>query len=225
MNQANLRGTSLAAVALFLLLVLSCREGSPGDSPIPTATGLATESKVIVLQNQGCGMEGHTPRGFAGMGTGLFAGENLNPRFPEDDVVQLFLTFDLSALPSGTMISALLSSERALVSGTPMKDLGPLRAEEVRYSKFSLALWNLKSIVGDDDCEFAASPEGPFRCDLANAVRNSLNGSYPLVQFRLLMELARDNDGTQDLVSFFIVDSNTNQPGIFKLAVTVEQGS
>jgi hypothetical protein len=39
------------------------------------------------------------------------------------------------------------------------------------------------------------------------------------------MELARDNDGTQDLVSFFIVDSNTNQPGIFKLAVTVEQGS
>ena len=95
----------------------------------------------------------------------------------------------------------------------------------MRYSKFSLALWNLKSIVGDDDCEFAASPEGPFRCDLANAVRNSLNGSYPLVQFRLLLELARDNDGTQDLVSSFIVDSNTNQPGIFKLAVTVEQGS
>ena len=128
MNQANLRVTFLAALALFLLLVLSCGEGSSGDSPIPAATGLPIESKVIVLQNQGGGMEGHTPMGFPGMGTGLFAGDNLNPRFPEGDGVQLFLTFDLSALPSGKIISALLSSDRASVSGTPMKDLGPLRA-------------------------------------------------------------------------------------------------
>ena len=170
-------------------------------------------------------MEGHTPRGFQGMGTGLFAGDNLNPRFPNGDGVQIFLTFDLSIVPAGKVVSAVLRSDRASVRGTPFKDLGALRAEEIRYSKFSSALWNLEPIAGGDGCEFATSSDGPFRCDLADAVRNSLNDSYPFAQFRLLLDRAGDNDGTQDLVSFFIADSNTNQPGIFKLEVTVEPGN
>ena len=73
-----------------------------------------------------------------------------------------------------------------------------------------------------NECEFAASSEGPFRCDLADAVRSSLNDSYPFAQFRLRLDRAGDNDGIQDLVAFFIADSNTNQPGIFELEVTVE---
>ncbi len=57
------------------------------------------------------------------MGSGLFAGDNLNPRSPEGDGVQFFLTFDLSAVPEGRVVSAMLSSENASVSGTPFKDL------------------------------------------------------------------------------------------------------
>jgi hypothetical protein len=156
------------------------------------------------------------------MGTGLFAGDNLNPRFPDGDGVQIFLTFDLSAVPAGKVVSAVLRSDRASVRGTPFKDLGALRAEEIRYSKFSSALWDLEAYDGGADCEFATSPSGPFQCDLAETVQMSLNDSYPLAQFRLLLDRAGDSDGIPDMVSFFVTNSNTNQPGIFELEVTVE---
>ena len=156
------------------------------------------------------------------MGVGLFAGDNLNPRFPEGDGVQLFLTFELSAVPEGNVVSAMLRSDHASVNGTPFKDLGPLRAEEIRYSKFSPALWDLEALTGGGVCEFANTADGPFQCDLAGAVQRSLDDSHPFVQFRLLLDRAGDNDGSQDLVSFFIANSNTNQSGIFELEITLE---
>ena len=159
------------------------------------------------------------------MGTGLFAGDNLKPRFPEGDGVQIFLTFDLNAVPAGKIVSAVLRSNNVSIRGMPLKDLGALRAEEIRYAKFSSALWNLDPLPGGADCEFATSPNGPFKCALAETVQRSLNDSYPLAQFRLLLDRAGDNDGSQDLISFYIADSNTNQPGIFQLEVTIEQGS
>ena len=166
-------------------------------------------------------MEGHTPRGFRGMGTGLFAGDNLNPRFPEGDGVQIFLTFDLNAVPAGKIVSAVLRSNNVSIRGMPLKDLGALRAEEIRYDKFSSELWNLEPLPGGAVCEFATSPNGPFQCDLAETVQRSLNDSYPLAQFRLLLDRAGNSDGTPDMVVFFISNSNTNQPGIFELEVTV----
>ena len=45
------------------------------------------------------------------------------------------------------------------------------------------------------------------------------------VTVRLLLDRAGDNDRKQDLVAFFIADSNTNQPGIFVLEVKVDPGS
>ena len=178
-----------------------------------------------MILNQGGAMEGHTPRGFQGMGTGLFAGDNLNPRFPEGDGVQIFLTSDLNAVPAGKIVSAVLRSDNVSIRGMPLKDLGTLRAEEIRYTKFGSALWNLEPLADGAVCEFATSPNGPFQCDLANAVQRSLNDSYPLAQFRLLLDRAGDSDGTPDMVAFFIADSNTNQPGIFELEVTVEPES
>ena len=156
------------------------------------------------------------------MGTGLFARDNLNPRFPDGGGVQIFLTFDLSALPAGKVVSAVLRSDRASVRGTPFKDVGTLRAEEIRYSKFSSALWNLEAHDSGAGCEFATSPSGPFQCGLAETLQRSLNDSYPLAQFRLLLDRAGDGDGIPDMVAFFISNSNTNQTGIFELEVTME---
>lgn len=91
---------TMAVLGMFVLV--GCTQ-PPDDSlaqPLPAADG------TIILENQGGNMEGHTPRGFQGMGTGLFTGDNLNPNFPEGDGVQLFLTFDLSGLPAGEVASA-----------------------------------------------------------------------------------------------------------------------
>lgn len=62
-------------------------------------------NRAIVINNQGGNMEGHTPRGFQGMGVGLFAGDNLNPGFSNNDGVQFFLTFDLGSIPSGASVA------------------------------------------------------------------------------------------------------------------------
>ena len=238
MNNPAVPGqTSLVALTLFLLLLIACSQSAPAVSPTQVApspepaTRQSDASKqsgvsnIVVIRNRGGAMEGHTPRGFQGMGTGLFTGDNLNPRFPNGDGVQIFLTFDLSAVPARKIVSVVLRSDNVSIRGMPLKDLGALRAEEIRYAKFSSALWNLDPLPGGADCEFATSPNGPFKCALAETVQRSLNDSYPLAQFRLLLDRAGDNDGNPDMVAFFIADSNTNQPGIFELEVTVEPES
>ena len=97
-----------------------------------------------------------------------------------------------------------------------------MRSEEIRYSKFYSALRNLETLSDGAVCEFATSPNGPFQCSLDETVQRSLDDSYPLAQFRLLMHRAGDADGIPDMVDFFVSNSNTNQPGIFELEVTVE---
>ena len=97
-----------------------------------------------------------------------------------------------------------------------------MRAEEIRFSQFSPDLWDKLALIGGDVCEIANTSNGPFQCDVAGAVQRSLDDSYRFVQFRLLLDRAGDNDGSQDLVSFFITNSNTNEPGIFELEITLE---
>ena len=155
------------------------------------------------------------------MGTGLFAGDNLNRNFPDGDGVQIFLTFDLSGIPPGRVRSAVLSSGNPSVSGTPFKDLGVLTAKEVRYSEFSSALWDLAPPGNGAECTLADAASGPFQCDLSGAVQHSLDDSYRYAQFRVRFDRAGDRDGSQDLAAFFKRDSNTNEPGIFRLDVTV----
>ena len=100
--------------------------------------------------------------------------------------------------------------------------MGTLRAEEIGYSKFSSALWNLEAHASGAGCEFAISPSGLFQCGLAETVQRSLNDPYPLAPFRLLQDRAGDGDGVPDMVAFLISNSNTNQTGIFELEVTME---
>ena len=194
----------LSIVGLAILAACGGNSAAPGPvAPTTTATAVpafttGAQEVIFSLQNQGGGMEGHTPRGFQGMGTGLFAGDNLNRNFPDGDGVQIFLTFDLSDVPPGVVRSAVLSSANASVSGTPFQDLGALTVAEVRYTEFSSALWDLAPLENSARCIFAESASGPFRCSLSGAVQRSLDDSYKYVQFRIQFEKAGDGDGSQE---------------------------
>ena len=211
-------------MAPLVLLAVACSSGGD-DADVARATASATgavSALTFVVPNVGNSeMEGHTPRGFRGSGTGLFAGDNLNPAFPNGQGVQIFLTFDILGVPPGRVVSALLKSDQFTVSGTPFQDLGALNAEEMVWDRFTPDLWDDEPIPAGASCVFATSPAGPFECDLASAVQRSIDSTHSYTQFRLRFDRAADSDGVADLAAFFRTDSNTNEPGIFELVVQV----
>ena len=181
----------------------------------------AAEPVVVVLVNHGGDMEGHTPRGFRGQGTGLFVGDNLNSNFPENDGVQAFLSFDLSALPDGEVVSATLSARAVTTTGTPFEDLGAVTAEELRYDVFSADLWDRAPATDGHSCVLAESAQLPHACDIGPIVQRARDDGYGSAQVRLRLERAGDGDGAADLVIWNPDSSNTNQPGLFELEVAV----
>ncbi len=232
------------AISLVLLFVIACSsaggetpptpppslaDAPTSDAPPPTAASATGTVTVTVLNQGGRGgrgaiMEGHTPRGFRGSGTGLFVGDNLNPNFPDGDGVQAFLTFDLADVPRGQVVAAMLRSNHASTRGSPYRDLGPLTAEEIRYDLFSPDLWNLPPLAGGSGCLLATSAGASVECGVRDAVQRSLDDERSIVQFRLRFERAGDGDGSPDRAMFFITNSNTNEPGIFELEITVDSG-
>ena len=182
-------------------------------------------SSVITILNQGGNMEGHTPRGFAGSGTGLFTGDNLNPNFPEGDGVQLFITFDLSEISGlgAEVSSAILRANSAEVRGTPFKDLGNLLVDAVSYDTFSENLWDLNP--SERVCTLSTSGNDAYECDVSSYVRTLVNDGTLKVQLRIRFDKAGDSDGSQDMVFFNATDANANNPGIFELEVTTRNGS
>lgn len=223
-GQHYLKQFSLPLI-LLVLVACSAQDAEQLQAPLSSEAGEAsTDRQVVVIQNQGSNMEGHTPRGFQGMGTGLFIGDNLNPSFPQGDGTQAFLTFNLSALPAGDIVSAVIRSAHAQLQGTPFQDLGTLLAEEIRYERFSPALWNLPPLVNGASCEFATSADGPYACNVTDVVTRSRLDGYQYAQLRLRLTEAGDSDGVQDMVFFYITEPNANQPGIFELEVTIEGG-
>ena len=117
------------------------------SSPDVASDGDEQSGGRLVIPSQGGQQEGPTPRGFEGFGTGLFAGDNLNPGFPDGDGVQLFLTFSLDEAPTAGVRSATLSTAFASETGTPYVDLGELAAAEVRYDEFGPQFWNLAPVL------------------------------------------------------------------------------
>ncbi len=171
-------------------------------------------SGVVQVHNQGGSMEGHTPRGFAGSGIGLFVGDNLNPGFPDGDGVQVFLTFDLSSdllEPS----QVFLTSEALQVDGTPFEDLGPLLIEPVRYETFGPHLFDLDAVGVTTEC--LRPSEHTISCDVTGSTVEAMNNQQASIQFRLYFERPGDSDQSQDLAKFFRSDSNTNEAGLFTL--------
>ena len=71
---------------------------------------------------------------------------------------------------------------------------------------------NTSSVVSNLNREI----ESPPRRDLALAV----DAGEPAAQLRIRFEVAADNDGRQDLALFYRTESNTNEAGIFELAIT-----
>lgn len=215
MKQSSLTIILVLAVIALGALFLATRSS---DNELPQA--FVEKGGTVIIENHGGDMEGHTPRGFQGMGTGLFAGDNLNPNFPNGDGVQIFLTFDLSTVSAGSVSSAILRSGDAHIQGTPFNDLGTLKAEEVRYEQFSSALWDLEAT--GEACVFATNRDSSFSCDVREAVERSLLDGYPFAQFRLLFDQAGDSDNSQDMVMFFKRNSNTNEAGIFELEIVID---
>ena len=209
------------AILVFILLGFFIFRFQNSAQPIGVAddtNDAVTDTGSLSIDNQGGFMEGHTPRGFSGMGTGLFAGDNLNPSFPEGDGVQIFLTFDLSVIERRDITNVILRSGVPRIEGTPFTDLGALRAEEIRYDAFSRDLWNLEP--REFSCIFADNPSGPFNCDVTEAVQNSLDDNYSFAQFRILFDEAGDSDGVQDMIFFNTSgNANTNKSGLFELVV------
>ena len=89
--------SKLAGLAVVLALFLAaCGEDEPlgMEDDMMAADDGDRMSDPITIQNDGTSaLEGHTPRGFAGSGTGLFVGDNLNPNFPDGEGLQILLSF------------------------------------------------------------------------------------------------------------------------------------
>lgn len=167
------------------------------------------------IDNNGGALEGHTPRGFAGMGTGLFVGDDVNPGFPEGDGVQAYLTF---GLPGRTVVGrATLSSNSMTLRGEPFRDLGSLLVERVVYDQFSPALFDLGA--ESDLLTCSRTGDTGISCDVSSFVEEAVGAGADRIQLRLLFEDAGDGDGEPDLALFFLTDANTNEAGIFTLTL------
>jgi len=194
--------------------VNSSSDGSntPDISDIPTSPG---SSEAIPIPNNGTSaFEGHTPRGFAGTGTGLFAGDNLNPNFPNGDGVQIWLTF---AVPEGTGVpsNAVLRSDVLSTSGNAFEALGDLQVVPVSFEAFGPQVFDLEPTGDLVTCE--RPTDSSLTCDVTGAATAAIEAGDSRVQLRMTFEEISDSDGEQDLARFFLTDSNTNEPGIFFL--------
>ena len=208
-----------ALVPVVLLIAAACSSSaeSATSTTEPRATSAQSDtSDIVTIANEGGALEGHTPTAFAGMGTGLFAGDDLNPGFPEGVGVQLYLTF---VLPPGLDIgSAQVVSDALRISGTPFEDLGPLVAEPVAYETFGPELFDLAAIGPQTECTLVDGTS--IHCDATEALHAAVAEGRTTAQFRIRFETPADNDGSQDLAMFFRTDSNTNEAGIFELMIT-----
>jgi hypothetical protein len=207
----------MASAKASLLVVIALVAASCGTSGAVATSVAATDA--VVIANQGGDLEGHTPIGFAGSGTGLFAGDNLNSVFPEGDGVQTFLTF---SLPDGLAAdSAVLTSDALHIQGAPFDDLGPLLAEPVEYKSFGPDLFDLPA--ADDPIPCRVTDAGAVECNVTAAVQSAIAKGQDTAQFRLRFERVADNDGQPDLALFYRADSNTNEPGLFGLLVNIDR--
>ena len=142
-----------AALLVSIALVASACSGAstPASTAIEPADG-------HVIPNEGGANEGHTPTAFGGMGTGLFAGDNLNPSFPEGVGVQLYLTFALPTdidVGSASFIQMLFTSPEHL-----SRILGSFSSSRSGTQHFAL----ISSTLRPRAAQPSARPPAMHRC-------------------------------------------------------------
>ena len=221
----------LLAIAGLTVVLAACggadttESAGSADASEPTASTESTDDSAdsgssgtsVSIANDGTtAWEGHTPLGFMGSGVGLFAGDNLNPNFPDGVGLQILLTF---ALPDGVdaPTTATLSSDVMSTRGNVFEALGELRAAPVSYDGFSAALWNIEPIGDAVTCDRPSDTS--LTCDVTAAAAAAIEAGDSAVQIQLTLEQMSDSDGEQDLVLFNNGDSNLNEPGLFTLAL------
>ena len=208
----------LLAIAGLTLVLAGCASAATGVSAgstdsSDTQSGVS-ETPISIANDGTTAFEGHTPRGFMGSGVGLFAGDNLNPNFPNGEGIQILLHF---ALPEGTATptTATLRSDVMSTRGNVFEALGELQAAPVSYDAFSAALWNIEPTGDAVTCERPSDTS--LTCDVTAAATAAIDAGDSAVQIQLTLENLSDNDGEQDLVLFNNGDSNLNEPGLFTL--------
>jgi hypothetical protein len=205
------RASGVLVIGVMLFAAACSGTSAPASTSLPT-----TANAAVRIPNSGGTLEGHTPTAFAGMGTGLFVGDNLNTSFPEGVGVQLYLTFALP--PSLTVSTAVIASDALHIAGAPFEDLGPLLIEPVEYSAFGPELFDLEATGNPVVC--SVTGEATIECPVTDALDTAASRGDSNVQFRIRFDIEADNDGQQDLAMFFRENSNTNESGLFELVIT-----
>ena len=210
----------LLAIAGLTLVLAGCASAdtdvSAGSTDSSDTQSGVSETAISISNDGTTAWEGHTPLGFMGSGVGLFAGDNLNPNFPDGVGLQILLTF---ALPDGVEAptTATLSSDVLSTRGNVFEALGELRAAPVSYDGFSAALWNIEPTGDFVTCDRPSDTS--LTCDVTAAATAAIEAGDSAVQIQLTLEQMSDSDGEQDLVLFNNGDSNLNEPGLFTLAL------
>lgn len=216
----------LTVVVALLFLAAACSSAGETSADSETTAGETgagengeaaadeTRPTSLTITNQGGDMEGHTPRGFAGSGTGLFIGDNLNANFPDGEGIQLLLTFDLPD-DVDEILSASLTSDVMEVRGDPFNALGDIEAEPVTYTEFGPPLFELEADGDPVNC-LRVGPSGLI-CDVTQAAADGVAAGKDRLQFRLQFQNLSDSDGEPDLALFYLTDTNSNERGIFTL--------
>jgi len=211
----------LLAIAGLTLVLAGCASAatdvSAGSTDSSDTQSGVSETAISIANDGTTAWEGHTPLGFMGSGVGLFAGDNLNPNFPDGVGIQILLTF---ALPDGVdaPTTATLSSDVMSTRGNVFEALGELRAAPVSYDGFSAALWNIQPTGDFVTCERPS--DTALTCDVSDAAAAAVEAGDAAVQIQLTLEQMSDSDGEQDLVLFNNGDSNLNEPGLFTLELS-----
>ena len=210
------RSRSVRVAVVAVLILAGCSSADDGVDQSVAPRVIFDDTAGIEVVNEGGSLEGHTPRGFAGSGTGLFAGDDLNPSFPDDDGVQLFLTFELPE-PLPDVTTAALTSDVMQTRGSPFADLGALLVDRVAYDEFGPQIFDTPALGEPVVCE--REGDVGLRCDVADAAATVAAEGGSRLQLRLRFEGVADGDGQQDLVLFFREDADRNEPGLFLLSV------
>ena len=211
----------LLAIAGLTLLLAGCASAatdvSAGSTDSSDTQSGVSETAISIANDGTIAWEGHTPLGFMGSGVGLFAGDNLNPNFPDGVGIQILLTF---ALPDGVdaPTTATLSSDVMSTRGNVFEALGELRAAPVSYDGFSAALWNIEPTGDFVTCDRPSDTS--LTCDVTAAATAAIEAGDSAVQIQLTLEQMSDSDGEQDLALFNNGDSNLNEPGLFTLELS-----